>query len=149
VGRDYSILAAFEVERWQRDIRGSGSSAGLQETYRTRRWIAGVGKAWHPAAGMVSADAGVVLAQPERLQVGFSGLLDPVSFETRRSHGIRLGADLRPAWAPWLALRSRYDWVKTPRSGDAAVTRNGQFAGTVAQPAHARQALTLTVAAAF
>jgi hypothetical protein len=149
VGRDYSILAAFEVERWQRDIRGSGSSAGLQETYRTKRWIAGMGKAWHPAAGAVSAEAGIVLAQPERLQVGFSGLLDPVSFETRRSHGIRLGVGLRPACAPWLELRSRYDWARTPRSADATVTRNGQFAGTVAQPEHVRQALALTVAAVF
>jgi len=149
IGAGYSVQAAFEADRWKRDIQGSGASAGLQESYRSRRLVAGVAKAWQPAAGTVSADAAVVLAEPERLHVGFSGLLDPVSFDTRRAHGWRLGASLRPASVPWLELRARYDWMTVPRSGDAEITRNGQFAGTVAQPEHKRQALSLSVGYRF
>jgi hypothetical protein len=149
LGRNYSILAALELDRWKRNIRAAGGSAGLQETYRSRRLVAGTGKAWHPAVGTISADAAVVLSEPERLRVGFSGMLDPASFETKRSRGIRIGASIVPSFAPYLEFSSRYDWVKIPRSGDAPLTFNGQFRGTVAQPEHVRQALTLTVSALF
>lgn len=146
---DYSVQAAVEVDRWKRDIQGTAGAAGLQERYRSTRLVAGASKAWHPAAGSVSVDAAAVVAAPERLHVGFSGVLDPVSFETRRGYGARLGAAMRPAFAPWLEIRGRYDWIKTPRSGDASVTANGLYAGTVAQPEHVRQAVSLTVAAVF
>jgi hypothetical protein len=149
LGRDYSILAALELDQWKRNILGAGGSAGLQETYRSRRFVAGAGKAWHQAVGTISADAAVILSEPERVRVGFSGMLDPVSFETKRSRGIRIGASIRPSFAPDLEFSSRYDWVKIPRSDDAPVTFEGQFRGTVAQPEHARQALTLTVSALF
>jgi hypothetical protein len=149
VGWNASVFGAFELDRWKRDIQGAGGSAGLQETYRSNRLIAGLGKAWHPAAGMVSADVAYVYGRPERLHVGFSGLLDPVSFETRRSNGVRLGASLRPAFASWLELRARYDWIKTARSFDAPVAKGGQVVGTVAQPEHVRQGLSLTAAAVF
>lgn len=146
---DYSVQALVEVDRWKRDIRGTAGAAGLQETYRSTRLVAGAHKNWHPAAGTVSVDAAAVVAAPERLHVGFSGLLDPVSFDTRRGYGARLGAAMRPAFAPWLEVRGRYDWLKTPRSADASVTANGLYAGTVAQPEHVRQGFTLTVAATF
>jgi len=146
---DYSVQAAVEVDRWKRDIQGTAGAAGLQETYRSTRLVAGASKAWHPAAGTMSVDAAAVVAAPERLHVGFSGVLDPVSFETRRGYGVRLGAAMRPAFASWLELRGRYDWIKTPRSGDAGLTANGLYAGTVAQPEHVRQAFTLTASAAF
>ncbi|WP_323142399.1 hypothetical protein [Massilia phyllosphaerae] len=146
---DYAVQAAIEVDRWKRDIRGTAAAAGLQESYRSTRLVAGASKAWQPAAGKVSVDAAAVLAAPERLHVGFSGVLDPVAFDTRRSYGVRLGAAMRPAVAPWLEVRGRYDWLKTPRSGDASVTANGQYAGTVAQPEHERKGFTLTVAAVF
>jgi hypothetical protein len=146
---DYFVLAALDIDRWQRTIAGTASSAGLQETYRSRRLLAGAGKTWHPAAGTVSADAAVVLSEPERLQVGFSGLFDPVAFKTRAAQGIRIGTRFRPASAPWLELRSRYDWIRVRRSDDAPVSAHGQFVGTVAQPEHERQALTLTAACVF
>lgn len=146
---DYSMLAALELDRWNRDIRGAEGSAGLQETYKSWRLVAGMGKAWRPAVGTISAHAALVLSEPERLQVGFSGLLDPVSFDTRRSCGIRIGANIRPSFAPYLELSSRYDWVKIRRSDDAPLTSNGQYRGTVTQPEHERQALTLTISAVF
>jgi hypothetical protein len=31
------VLAALEIDRWQRDIIGTAAGAGLQETYRSRR----------------------------------------------------------------------------------------------------------------
>jgi hypothetical protein len=145
----YSILAAFEIDRWKRDILGTVAGAGLQETYRSRRVAFGTGKRWRPAAGAVSAEAALVLAAPERMRIGFSGLFDPVSLDTRRGHGLRLGADLRPAWASSLQLRARADWLKVARSGEAALTANGAFRGTVAQPEHVRKALTLELAYLF
>jgi hypothetical protein len=145
----YFVLAALDFDRWKRAIAGTATSAGLQETYRSRRLLAGAGKAWHPAAGTVSADAAVVLSEPEHLQVGFSGLFDPVAFKTRAAQGIRLGMRFRPASASRLELRSRYDWIGVRRSDDAPVSAHGQFVGTVAQPEHARQALTLTAAYVF
>jgi hypothetical protein len=145
----YSILAAFEIDHWKRGILGTAASAGLQETYRSRRLLLGAGKTWRPAAGAVSLDAAAILAEPERMRIGFSGLFDPVSLDTRRAHGLRLGADLRPAWAPSLQLRSRIDWLRVPRSGAAALTANGAFRGTVTQPEHVRRALTLELAYLF
>lgn len=149
-GASYAALAALEWERSTRDIIGIAGTAGLQEQYRTRRLVAGAQKTWHPAAaGAVAVDAAIVLAEPERLRVGFSGLLDPASLDTKRSHGIRFGASIRPVFAPWLALRGRFDWTRIPRSDDAPVTLDGQFRGTIAQPEHESRALTLTAAAAF
>lgn len=148
-GSAYSLLAALELDRWKRDIAGSGRSAGLQETYRSVRLIAGIGTSWQPAFGTLSADAAVVLSAPERMRVGFSGVIDPVSLKTRRGHGIRLGASLRPSFAPHLELRSRYDWVKVARSDDVALSSTNPFLGTVAQPEHVRQGLSLSVSALF
>jgi hypothetical protein len=147
---NYSVLAAIEWEKWRRDIIGIEGAAGLQEHYQSRRFIAGIGKTWHPAAvGAVSVDASVVFSGPERLRVGFSGLLDSTSLETRSAQGIRLGTSIRPWFAPSLELRSRYDWIKVARSGDVSVTRNGQFMGTIAQPEHEKQALTFTISSIF
>jgi hypothetical protein len=145
----YSIQAAFEIDHWKRDILGAAAGAGLQESYRSRRLLLGAGKTWRPAAGAVSLEAAAVLAEPERMRIGFSGLFDPVSLDTRRAHGLRLGADLRPAWAPSLQLRSRVDWLKVARSGEAALTANGAFRGTVTQPEHVRRALTMELATIF
>lgn len=146
---NYSASAALEWEKSTRDIIGIAGAAGLQEQNRTRRLIAAARKTWQTAAGFIAVDAAVVISEPERLQVGFSGLLDPVSLETRRSRGIRIGAGLRPAFARWLELRSRFDWNKVPRSGDAPVTLNGQFRGTIAQPEHAQRAVSVTISAIF
>jgi hypothetical protein len=142
-GSGFAVLAALELDHWKRDIHGTGASAGLQETYRTRRVIAGIDKAWHTAAGLICADAGAIFSEPEHLRVGFSGLLDPASLDTKRSHGFRAGGSLRPAFAPHFELRGSFDWMKIPRSDDATVSSNGQFKGTIAQPEHIRQRLTL------
>lgn len=148
-GGGYALRAALELDRWQRDIAGAGRSVGLQETYRSARLIAGVGKTWQPGFGVLGADAAVVLSTPERMHVAFSGVIGPVSLDTKRGHGVRLGASLRPAFAPRLELRGSVDWIKVPRSDAVALNANNPFLGTVAQPEHTRQALSLTVAALF
>lgn len=145
----YSILGALEIDHWKRGILGTAAGAGLQETYLSRRALLGAGKSWRPAAGVVSLDAAAILAAPERMHIGFSGLFDPVSLTTRRGRGVRLGADFHPAWAPSLQVRSRLDWLKVARSGAAALTVNSAFYGTVTQPEHVRKALTLELAAGF
>lgn len=148
-GGGYSLRAALELDRWKRDIAGTGRSVGLQETYRSVRLVAGVGKSWQSRFGALGADAAVVLSTPERMHVAFSGVIDPVSLDTKRGHGIRLGASLRPALAPRLELRGSVDWIKVPRSDAVALNADNPFLGTVAQPEHTRQALSLTVAALF
>ena len=149
IGRGYSAKAAVESDDWKRDIRGAGSGIGLQERYRSERLLVGLGKAWHPPGGVVAADIAVLFSTPERMRVGFSGMLDRATLNTKRSRGIRVGASYRPTWAPTLELRAGFDWIRIARSGEAPLTRNGQFAGTVAQPEHARQGLTLNVSTLF
>jgi hypothetical protein len=145
----YHVLAALETERWQRDIIGTAAGAGLQESYRSQRLLLGAGTSWQPAAGAISAEAAFILAAPERMRIGFSGLFDPVSLDTRRGHGLRLEAAIRPTRAPHLELQARADWLSVPRSGTAALTANGAFRGTVTQPEHARKAFTLELAYLF
>jgi hypothetical protein len=145
----YALLAAFETDRWQRDIHGTAASAGLQERYRSERLLIGAATTWRPAVAAVSFDAAVVLSAPERLRIGFSGLYDPVSLRTRRGHGLRLGAGIRPAWAPWLELRGRADWLQVPRSDQVALTADGIYRGTVTQPQHVRRGFTLELAYGF
>jgi hypothetical protein len=146
---NWAIQAAAETDRWRRDILGTAAGAGLQERYRSTRLLLGAGTAWHPAAGAISADAAFILAAPERMHIGFSGLFDPVSLDTRRGRGLRLEAAIRPAWASYLQLRGRADWLKVPRSAAAALSATGAFQGTVTQPEHVRQALTLELAYLF
>jgi hypothetical protein len=150
IGDNYSILTVIEWEKWRRDIIGTQGSAGLQEKYDTRRLIGGATKKWHlDGAATISLDAALVISQPERLRVSFSGILDPASLETKWSQGLRIGAGIRPIGVPHLELRMGYDWVKVPRSDDVSVTRNGQLIGTIAQPEHRKQAVTFTASYIF
>lgn len=145
----YAILAAVELDRWERGIRGTAAGAGLQESYRSTRLLLGAGTHWQPALGSIALEASALLAAPERMHIGFSGLFDPVSLDTRRGHGLRLGAAFCPAWAPVLELRGRADWLTVPRSGEAVLNAQGAFRGTVTQPEHVRRGLTLELAYLF
>jgi hypothetical protein len=145
----YAVLAAVELDRWERGIRGTAAGAGLQESYRSTRLLLGAGTRWQPALGSVALEASALLATPERMHIGFSGLFDPVTLDTRRGHGLRLGAAIRPAWAPTLELRGRADWLTVPRSGEAVLSAQGAFRGTVTQPEHVRRGLTLELAYLF
>jgi hypothetical protein len=148
-GADVSLLALIETDRWRRDIAGTAAAVGLQETYRSTRLLVGAARTWRPAAGRLTADASLFLSTPEHMRVAFSGRFDPASVDLGRARGLRLGLALRPANVPWLELRTRYDHVRTPRSGDVALTADGQFRGTIAQPEHTRRALTFAVSAMY
>jgi hypothetical protein len=146
---DVALLALVETERWQRDIAGTATATGLQETYRSTRLLAGAATTWRPAAGRLTAEAGLFLSTPERMRVAFSGRFDPVSFDGGRVRGLRLGLALRPAGLPWLELRARADHARTPRSGNVPLTADGQFRGIITQPEHTRQAFTFAVSAMY
>ena len=147
---NYRVFAALEWERWTRDIEGAQGAAGLQEKADTRRWSAGIEKKWiAPGSDVVSVDGALILAEPERLQVGFSGLLDPASLKTNWSHGWRAGASLRLASKPHLEWRANVESIKVRRSADAALSRNGRFIATLAQPEHDKLSITITVALVF
>lgn len=146
---DVALLAAVEADRWQRDIAGTASATGLQESYRSTRLYAGAARTGRFAAGTLAAEASLFTSAPERMRVGFSGRFDPAVFDGARAHGLRLGLALRPAQAPWLEVRARFDQATTPRSGDVPLTANGQYRGSIAQPEHTRQAMTVTVSAIY
>lgn len=143
-----TLLAALEADAWRRDIHGVNAAAGLQERYRSLRLLAGAGRAWQFDPGRLTLDAALVLSSPERLRVRFSGRFDDAAFTTRHGRGVRLGARFQPAGLP-LALRAGFDVIRHARSSDAPLTADGRFAGTVAQPGHARRAFDLALAAVF
>jgi hypothetical protein len=58
---------------------------------------------------------------------------------------MRLGLGWQPAAWPTLELQAGLDWWKVGRSADAALSRNGRHAGTVAQPEHAVTSMRLAV----
>jgi len=149
LGRDVSALAALELDWWKRTIRPAGGSAGLRESYRSWRLVAGAAKDWRPAPGLVRADVALVLSEPERMRVDFSGMFDTASFDTRHGRGLRLGVSLNPAFARQLVFSARYDWMRIPRSADTPLTARGELWGMVAQPEHRRQSLTLAASAVF
>jgi len=144
-----SLFAHVETDRWRRDIGGTATAVGLQESYRSTRLFAGAARTWRPAAGRLTADAALFRSTPEKMRVAFSGRFDPARMDLDPARGLRLGLGLRPANAPWLELSARYDRAHTARSGNAALTENGQFRGTITQPEHTRQALTFTVSATY
>ena len=140
------VLAALEWERWQRKIHGVSGATGLQERATTKRLIAGVTAHWSlPQYGVVETDAAIVLARPERLDVGFSGVFDSAHLTTRSSTGLRLEARLRSDKVPKVEARVRYDASRIGRSEDATLTSQGVPAGAVAQPARSRQSLTTSL----
>jgi hypothetical protein len=145
-----ALFVALEWERWTRNIEGAQGAAGLQERTDTGRISAGIRKQWHAdGSGALFAELALVLAAPGRLRVGFSGMLDSASLNTPSSHGLRLGAGMRPAFAPQLELHLGYDWIRVTRSSDVPIALGGRPIGTMAQPEHRQRAITLSASFIF
>lgn len=143
-------FVAGEWDGWRRDIQGASGAAGLQEHSASARLLLGARGQWDSSVvGRFGIDGALVLAGPERLDVGFSGVLDAASLTTQRARGLRIGASVRPSAAPRVELRVGFDTINVARSGDVPLMRNGQFVGTVAQPEHMRRALSVTVSKLF
>lgn len=138
-----SAFGAFEWERWQRNIHGSQSIQGLQERADSARLLLGLENSW-PVAGIggLSARAALVRSGPEKLLIGFSGVLDEARFETRAASGYRIAFALRPDAIPALELAAEIDRMKIGRSEPAPITRNGRFAGYATQPEHSKHSIT-------
>lgn len=140
------LVGYAELDHWRRDIEGSGSAVGLRERSWSPRLALGLEQRWQLNGGArVEASLAIVRAAPERLKVGFSGLLDDASLRTRSATG--LAADL--LYHPWavipLSLGLRLESIKVPRSEEVTAYRHGQPSGTLAQPEHVRHAATLFV----
>jgi hypothetical protein len=143
-------FVAREWDGWRRGIGAVAGAAGLQERSTSTRFLLGARGQWDGAAvGVLGIDGALVVAGPERLDVGFSGVLDAAALTTRRARGWRIGASMRPVALPRLELHVGFDTITVARSGDVPLTRNGQFIGTVAQPEHTRQAISVTLSALF
>ena len=155
-GVSYAVSArvagfvAGEWDDWRRGIESTAGATGLKERSVSKRFLLGARGQWDGATvGVLGIDGALVIAGPERLDVGFSGLFDGATLTTRRAHGWRIGASVRPSAAPRLELRSGFDRITVPRSGDVPLMRAGQFIGTIAQPEHARRAIILTLSTSF
>lgn len=146
----YRASTAFEYDRWKRNISGAPGIAGLQERAFSRRLVAGVQRPIAlGTAGTLEAGAFVVVAEPERLKVGFSGELDQVSFKTDSAVGYRLSFAFRPHTSQNLEFGLELDRMKIGRSSAVPVTRNGSVAAFVSQPEHVRKNATVTVGYRF
>ncbi|MBK9237800.1 MAG: hypothetical protein IPO19_18205 [Rhodoferax sp.] len=144
---DTSLVGGFEWDHWRRDIEGRGSTLGLREHYSSWRWLAGARTllAQHATASLTGS-ALLVLAQPEQLQVQFSGqVYDEAHLKTRSARGLRLALTLQPALAANLSLTAELDVLSVKRSDDVPLLQNGVAVGAVAQPRHDRQAFGLRV----
>jgi hypothetical protein len=146
-----SLLGGIELDRWKRRINGSGSVLGLNETYRSTRLLLGVeSNVLKTAWFAMSARALLVRARPEHLDVSFGNqLFDDATLTTQAATGWRLGADFIPASTPAMRVNLGFETLRIGRSGDAVLTRNGVVAGTVSQPEHRRNAVTLRVRSQF
>jgi hypothetical protein len=144
------IVAALGFDSWRRHIKGSGKAIGLQEDTRSGRLLIGVEQAWRLGSdGQLTASGSLVHATPERLRIGFSGLLDDVTVRTRPATGYQLALRYRPEPASKLALGAHFDYIRVPRSAAYQVTRDGRAAGEITQPEHVRRNLTLYVQYSF
>nr|WP_314627042.1 hypothetical protein [uncultured Noviherbaspirillum sp.] len=144
------IVAALGYDAWQRHIRGDASAAGLQEHTQSSRLLIGIEQAWRLGSdGKLTAGASLVHAAPERLRIGFSGLLDDASMRTRSATGYLLALRYRPDQVSKLAYGAQFDYMKVPRSAAHQVTRDGRAAGAVTQPEHVRANVTLSVHYSF
>lgn len=144
------LVGYAEVDRWRRDIEGSGNAVGLRERSWSPRLALGLEQRWLlGGGGRVEASLAIVRAAPERLKVGFSGLLDDASFRTRSATGFAADFLYHPWAAVPLSLGMRLESIKVPRSEEVTAYRQGQPSGTLAQPEHVRHAATLFVRYSF
>lgn len=147
----WSVEAATEHRVWQRDIRGVGSALGLQEHTSVTQVVAGITAHLVPSAatGSLAVGAQAILAAPERIRVGFSGALDEASLKTKAGAGVRLtGGFHLNALLPFF-VQVQYDRMRVRRSEDFPVSRNGTPSGSVAQPAHSTEALSVIASYRF
>lgn len=139
------IIAGLEWDKLQRDIRGRDNVLGLEETYRSYRFIGGAQTRLFELDGVEAHIRGLlVYAKPERLHVDFeNNAYDSVSFKTKSGTGARIAIGLIPLRASNWELETEYDWIRIDRSDDAYLYRSGQLVALVAQPEHVRSALTI------
>ncbi|MES2261399.1 MAG: hypothetical protein V4724_23020 [Pseudomonadota bacterium] len=143
---DTRAIAALEYDGWKRDIRGSAVAIGLREQTHSRRLLLGAEQTWNMrSGGKLGAGATLVHAQPERLRVQFSGVLDDASLRTRAATGYLFELTYQPGSFARLSLGAQFDYMKVPRSAAQPATRNGNPAGDITQPEHVRQGVTLLV----
>ncbi|HEY0847066.1 MAG TPA: hypothetical protein VGE12_16980 [Noviherbaspirillum sp.] len=146
LGLTTGVIVAFETDIWDRDIKGRGVAVGLHERTRSGRLLVGAERAWlAPDVGTFAAGASVIRAEAERVDIHFSGTLDDVSLRTRPATGYAIELKFSPTAMPDLVLGAQFDALKVRRGPTYAVTRQGVYAGDVAQPEHVRRNATIYV----
>jgi hypothetical protein len=138
------LVGGIEYDRWHRGIRGQNGIAGLDEIYASWRLLAGAEAALLAAPVLrITGKALLVLAGAESVTVRFDKqLFDDARLRTKPATGVRLGLALQPMAWPNTSLLLDADWLRTRRSDDEPLRRNGIAAGTLAQPEHERSAFS-------
>lgn len=145
-----SLVAGVEWQRWHRDIQGMGNVLGMKERYDNWRALAGLVYRWNIADVALATDGLLILARPEKMQIDFqNGIYDRAELKTRSATGMRIGTTATFSRWPGIRLSANYDWMKTPRSDDYPLSRNGATAGIAAQPEHVQQAFTVMLSYVF
>lgn len=135
-----SLFGALAWDRWRRDISGRTPVLGLAERYDAWRLEAGARlKLAQYRIGTLGMGASLLLSSPEHLEVRFEqNVFDAASLHTAWGSGARVAFGLMHFAGTGIDLEADYEWLRIPRSGDAPLLRNGNVAGSLAQPEHVR-----------
>lgn len=141
---DMRAVVGLEYDSWKRNIKGNGTVIGLRERSWSPRFFMGIEKKWTPSdSGTFAANAMLVRAGREHVNIHFSGLLDDASIRTRPATGYALELRHAPIAAPNLHIGAYFETMRVARSPSHPVARNGRAAGEITQPEHLRQSITL------
>lgn len=132
----WSVGIRWERSESRRDIRATGTAAGLDERYRND-W-ASLGLRHHFAGGAIEwIEADLVRSLDGSLRVASPGLIDPVSLPLGQRQGLRLGARIPLAPAPGgteVAIEPGLSYFRSQASSTRTWTRDGVAQGRIGQP---------------
>ncbi len=139
------FITKLEYDNWQRAILGKGTVLGLQEHYQSWRLLAGAqSRVLTGPVVNVDAKALLVYAQHEQLHVAFDNhVYDDTTLSTRPGKGLRLALAMQADAFPKFTLSAELEYLNISRSKDVVLLKEGNYAGTLAQSQHQRNALTV------
>lgn len=146
-----SLIGGIEWEHRNRRILGQATVGGLDERSTSWRLLGGgqLQLAQSDTAA-VNAKALLVVSQAEQLHVCFDQrLFDDASFSTKPATGLRTAITVMPRSLPRFSTTVEFEWIKVPRSDEAALRKNGSQEGTVTQPEHQRRTVSAYVTYRF
>ncbi len=136
-GFDSAGFAGVGYRNWQRNIRGTGSVRGLDETYYW--WYASLGiRATYIASKKMTWGVDLRFVRPinPKIDVNFGNELDNIKLELSEETGYRVAARWQYLAAPHMMIQIRpfYEYWELGRSSTGNLTQRGTVIGTVVEP---------------